>query len=210
MFLFFLALVVIMNFVLTRTRWGRARLRGRRVGRGRPPRRHPGRPHLHLGLRALLHASPPWAASSPRRASGAANQSSGGGDTNLNAIAAAVIGGASLFGGRGSRLRRPRSASSSSSRSRPGSTLLNLDSSVRVHDHRRGARARRHRRLDLAAHASGDRSRLAPDFIGQTLTGARCQVCVASLREMCIVHWAPRPAVDGLDHGRCQSVTFIT
>ena len=29
-------------------------------------------------------------------------QSSGGGDTNLNAIAAAVIGGTSLFGGRGS------------------------------------------------------------------------------------------------------------
>ncbi|NEE36839.1 sugar ABC transporter permease, partial [Streptomyces sp. SID7982] len=31
----------------------------------------------------------------------AANQSSGGGDVNLNAIAAAVIGGTSLFGGRG-------------------------------------------------------------------------------------------------------------
>ena len=31
-----------------------------------------------------------------------ANSSSGGGDTNLNAIAAAVIGGTSLFGGRGS------------------------------------------------------------------------------------------------------------
>ena len=33
---------------------------------------------------------------------GAAAQSTGGGDTNLNAIAAAVIGGTSLFGGRGS------------------------------------------------------------------------------------------------------------
>jgi simple sugar transport system permease protein/D-xylose transport system permease protein len=31
----------------------------------------------------------------------AANQSTGGGDVNLNAIAAAVIGGTSLFGGRG-------------------------------------------------------------------------------------------------------------
>ena len=46
--------------------------------------------------------SPRSAASSPRRAWPSANQSSGGGDTNLNAIAAAVIGGTSLFGGRGS------------------------------------------------------------------------------------------------------------
>ncbi len=42
----------------------------------------------------------------------AANQASGGADTNLNAIAAAVIGGTSLFGGRGQRLLRRCSASS--------------------------------------------------------------------------------------------------
>ena len=50
----------------------------------------------------MLHASPPSAACSPSARLAAANQSSGGGDTNLNAIAAAVIGGTSLFGGRGS------------------------------------------------------------------------------------------------------------
>lgn len=37
----------------------------------------------------------------------AVNQSMGGGDVLLNAIAAAVIGGTSLFGGRGSAARRP-------------------------------------------------------------------------------------------------------
>jgi D-xylose transport system permease protein len=61
---------------------------------------------------------------------GSANQSSGGGDTNLNAIAAAVIGGTSLFGGRGSAYSALlgiiviQSVSS-------GLTLLNLDASVR-------------------------------------------------------------------------------
>jgi D-xylose transport system permease protein len=60
----------------------------------------------------------------------AANQSSGGGDVNLNAIAAVVIGGTSLFGGRGSAFAALfgivviQSISS-------GLTLLNLDSSYR-------------------------------------------------------------------------------
>ena len=60
----------------------------------------------------------------------AVNQSSGAADTNLNAIAAAVIGGASLFGGRGTAwaallgILVIQSISS-------GLTLLNLDSSVR-------------------------------------------------------------------------------
>ena len=51
----------------------------------------------------------------------AANQSSGGGDVNLNAIAAAVIGGTSLFGGRGTRVRRAARHRWSSSRSPAGS-----------------------------------------------------------------------------------------
>ncbi len=61
---------------------------------------------------------------------GAANQCSGGGDINLNAIAAAVIGGTCLFGGRGSAFSALlgilviKSISS-------GLTLLNLDSSIR-------------------------------------------------------------------------------
>lgn len=59
-----------------------------------------------------------------------ANQRSGTGDVNLNAIAAAVIGGTSLFGGRGNawsaRLGIIVIQSISS-----GLTLLNLDSSFR-------------------------------------------------------------------------------
>ncbi|HEY9472427.1 MAG TPA: sugar ABC transporter permease, partial [Mycobacteriales bacterium] len=56
--------------------------------------------------------------------------SSGVGDTNLNAIAAAVIGGTSLFGGRGhaySALLGIAVIASISS----GLTLLSLDSSIR-------------------------------------------------------------------------------
>jgi len=61
---------------------------------------------------------------------GAANQSSGVGDTNLNAIAAAVIGGASLFGGRGTAFAALLGIVVIQSIS-SGLTLLNLDSSVR-------------------------------------------------------------------------------
>ena len=63
------------------------------------------------------------------RLSEMADSSSGTGDVNLNAIAAAVIGGTSLFGGRGSAFSALigivviQSISS-------GLTLLNLDSSV--------------------------------------------------------------------------------
>ena len=61
---------------------------------------------------------------------GSANQSSGTGDINLNAIAAAVIGGTSLFGGRGnaySALLGTFVIAAISS----GLTLLNLSSSIR-------------------------------------------------------------------------------
>jgi len=59
----------------------------------------------------------------------AANQSSGAGDTNLTAIAAAVIGGASLFGGRGSAFSALLGILVIGSIA-SGLTLLNLDSSV--------------------------------------------------------------------------------
>jgi len=128
MFLFFLALVVTMNFVLTRTRWGRgvyavggsveaARRAGIRVDR------------IYISVFALCSALAATGGILAAARLGAANQSSGGGDTNLNAIAAAVIGGASLFGGRGSAFAAVigivviQSISS-------GLTLLNLDSSV--------------------------------------------------------------------------------
>ena len=58
------------------------------------------------------------------------NQSSGGGDTNLNAIAAAVIGGTSLFGGRGSAYSALLGIIVIQSIS-SGLSLLNLDSSIR-------------------------------------------------------------------------------
>ena len=60
----------------------------------------------------------------------AANQSSGGGDVNLNAIAAAVIGGTSLFGGRGTAFAALLGIIVIQSIS-SGLTLLNLDSSLR-------------------------------------------------------------------------------
>jgi simple sugar transport system permease protein/D-xylose transport system permease protein len=59
-----------------------------------------------------------------------AAQSSGGGDVNLNAIAAAVIGGTSLFGGRGSAFAALLGILVIQSIS-SGLTLLNLDSSIR-------------------------------------------------------------------------------
>lgn len=128
MFLFFLALVVVMNFALTRTRWGRAvyavggsveaaRRAGIRVNR------------IYLSVFALCStlAAVGGILAAARLAS--ANQSSGGGDTNLNAIAAAVIGGASLFGGRGTAFSAVLGIIVIQSIS-SGLTLLNLDSSV--------------------------------------------------------------------------------
>jgi simple sugar transport system permease protein/D-xylose transport system permease protein len=61
---------------------------------------------------------------------GAANQSSGGTDTSLNAIAAAVIGGTSLFGGRGSAFSAVLGIVVIMSIT-SGLALLNLDSSIR-------------------------------------------------------------------------------
>jgi D-xylose transport system permease protein len=60
----------------------------------------------------------------------AANQASGAGDVNLNAIAAAVIGGTSLFGGRGSAFSALLGILVIQSIS-SGLTLLDLDSSFR-------------------------------------------------------------------------------
>jgi simple sugar transport system permease protein/D-xylose transport system permease protein len=128
MFLFFLALVVIMNFVLTRTRWGRgvyavggsveaARRAGIRVDR------------IYISVFALCSTLAAVGGILAAARLGGANQSSGGGDTNLNAIAAAVIGGASLFGGRGSAFAAVLGIVVIQSIS-SGLTLLNLDSSV--------------------------------------------------------------------------------
>lgn len=128
MFLLFLAMVAAMNFALTRTRWGRsvyavggsveaARRAGIRVDR------------IYLSVFAMCSTLAAVGGILAAARLGAANQSSGTGDVNLNAIAAAVIGGTSLFGGRGSAYSALigivviQSISS-------GLTLLNLDSSV--------------------------------------------------------------------------------
>jgi len=100
-FLLFVAIVVVMNYALTRTKWGRsvyavggnveaARRAGIRVNQ------------IYISVFALssLFAVLGGLLAAARLTS--ASLSSGGGDTNLNAIAAAVIGGTSLFGGRGS------------------------------------------------------------------------------------------------------------
>ena len=128
MFLLFLALVVVMNFALTRTPWGRAVYAvGGSVEAARRAGIRVGRIYVSVFVMCSTLAAVGGILAAARLAS--ANQSSGTGDVNLNAIAAAVIGGTSLFGGRGSAFSALigivviQSISS-------GLTLLNLDSSV--------------------------------------------------------------------------------
>ena len=129
MFLFFLVLVAAMNIALTRTRWGRAVYA---VGGSEDAARRAGIRvrRIYYSVFALCSMFAALGGILAAAWLGAANQSSGGGDTNLNAIAAAVIGGTSLFGGRGSAYSALlgiiviQSVSS-------GLTLLNLDASVR-------------------------------------------------------------------------------
>ncbi|MCK6081182.1 sugar ABC transporter permease [Microbacterium sp. EYE_5] len=101
MFALFVVFVVIAHLALTRTRWGRsvyavggsieaARRAGIRVDR------------VVVSVFMLCSALAATGGVLAAAKLGAANQSSGAADANLNAIAAAIIGGASLFGGRGS------------------------------------------------------------------------------------------------------------
>ncbi len=101
LWLFFVALVVLMDLVLRKSRWGRhvfavggneeaARRSGIKVGR------------IYVSVFILCST---FAAIGGLLMAGqqtAVSQASGTTDTNLTAIAAAVIGGTSLFGGRGS------------------------------------------------------------------------------------------------------------
>ncbi|UDL89244.1 sugar ABC transporter permease [Mesorhizobium sp. PAMC28654] len=101
MFGLFVGLVVAMNYALTRTKWGRSMTA---VGGNREAARRAGIKVRLIYLSAFAACST-FAAlggvlSAARLAS--ASQQAGTGDVNLNAIAAAVIGGTSLFGGRGS------------------------------------------------------------------------------------------------------------
>ncbi|WP_414727691.1 sugar ABC transporter permease [Zafaria cholistanensis] len=129
MFLLFLVLVVAMNFLLTRTRWGRAVFAvGGNVEAARRAGIRVRRVYLSVFILTSTFAALGGLLAASRLA--AANQSSGGGDTNLNAIAAAVIGGTSLFGGRGSAYSALLGIVVIQSIS-SGLTLLSLDASVR-------------------------------------------------------------------------------
>ncbi|TIW03385.1 MAG: sugar ABC transporter permease, partial [Mesorhizobium sp.] len=101
MFGLFAGLVVAMNYALTRTKWGRSMTA---VGGNREAARRAGIKvrAIYLSAFALcsLFAALGGVLAAARLAS--ASQQAGTGDVNLNAIAAAVIGGTSLFGGRGS------------------------------------------------------------------------------------------------------------
>jgi D-xylose transport system permease protein len=129
MVVFFVLLVLALNYAITRTRWGRSLLA---VGGNAEAARRSGINVRNIYLSAFvlcsLLAAVGGILAAGRLAS--ANLSSGTGDVNLNAIAAAVIGGTSLFGGRGSAFSALLGILVISSIA-SGLTLLNLDSSYR-------------------------------------------------------------------------------
>lgn len=98
---FFLGLVVVADLLLRRTRWGRS---VRAIGSNAESARRAGyavrRVYISAFTACAMLAALAGVLSAGRLA--AANQGTGGSDLNLTAIAAAVIGGTSLFGGRGS------------------------------------------------------------------------------------------------------------
>ncbi|MGA8847130.1 MAG: sugar ABC transporter permease, partial [Nocardioides sp.] len=101
LWLFFAALVVLMDFALRRTRWGRHLFA---VGGNEEAARRSGIKVNRIYLSVFVGCSTLAAVGGILAAAQltSVSQSSGTTDTNLTAIAAAVIGGTSLFGGRGS------------------------------------------------------------------------------------------------------------
>jgi simple sugar transport system permease protein/D-xylose transport system permease protein len=129
MFVLFVVLVVCTNYMLTRTKWGRSVYAvGGSVEAARRAGIRVNRVYVSVFIAATTFAALGGLLAASRLA--AANQSSGGGDANLTAIAAAVIGGTSLFGGRGSAWSALLGIVVIMSIS-SGLTLLTLDSSVR-------------------------------------------------------------------------------
>lgn len=129
MFGLFVLLVVGMNYALTRTKWGRSMTA---VGGNREAARRAG-----INVKAIytsafvlcaMFAALGGVLAASRLAS--ASQQAGTGDVNLNAIAAAVIGGTSLFGGRGSAYSALLGVIVIQSIA-SGLTLLDLSSSLR-------------------------------------------------------------------------------
>ena len=129
MFGLFVGLAVALNYALRRTQWGRSM---HAVGGNHEAARRAG-----INVRAIyssafilcsMFAALGGVLSAARLAS--ASQQAGTGDVNLNAIAAAVIGGTSLFGGRGSAYSAVLGIIVIQSIA-SGLTLLNLSSSLR-------------------------------------------------------------------------------
>lgn len=129
MFGLLVVLVVVLNYALTRTRWGRSMFA---VGGNREAARRSGinvrRIYLSAFMLCSTLATLGGILSASRLAS--SSQQAGTGDVNLNAIAAAVIGGTSLFGGRGSAYSALLGIIVIQAISN-GLTLLNLSSSLR-------------------------------------------------------------------------------
>lgn len=101
MFGLFVGLCVVMNYALNRTKWGRSMSA---VGGNREAARRAGINVRRIHTSAFVLCSTLAAAGGILAAArlASSSQQAGTGDVNLNAIAAAVIGGTSLFGGRGS------------------------------------------------------------------------------------------------------------
>ncbi len=129
MFVFFVALVLVLHYGLTRTKWGKSVFAvGGNVEAARRAGINVKMIYTSVFVLCTSLAAIGGVLAAARLA--AANQSSGGGDVNLNAIAAAVIGGTSLFGGRGTAFAALLGILVIQSIS-SGLTLLNLDSSYR-------------------------------------------------------------------------------
>lgn len=129
MFGLFVLLVVAMNYALTRTKWGRSMFA---VGGNSEAARRAGINVSRIRLSAFMLCSTLAALGGVLSASrlASSSQQAGTGDVNLNAIAAAVIGGTSLFGGRGSAWSALLGILVIQAISN-GLTLLNLSSSLR-------------------------------------------------------------------------------
>jgi D-xylose transport system permease protein len=129
MFAVFVGLVIAMDYALTRTQWGRSM---KAVGGNAEAARRAGINVKRIYISAFVLCSSLAALggvfSAARLAS--ASQQAGTGDVNLNAIAAAVIGGTSLFGGRGSAYTALLGIIVIQSIAN-GLTLMNLSSSLR-------------------------------------------------------------------------------
>ncbi|MDT0268482.1 sugar ABC transporter permease [Streptomyces sp. DSM 44915] len=129
LFVSFVALVLVLHYALTRTGWGRSVFA---VGGNAEAARRAGinvrRVYTSVFVLCSTLAALGGIIAAARLA--AANQATGAGDVNLNAIAAAVIGGTSLFGGRGSAFSALLGILVIQSISN-GLTLLDLDSSFR-------------------------------------------------------------------------------